>query len=95
MKLNNSTTLTNCIGSALTSNLNMWGNPYKVDVIEKQDCIEFIYKEISTITYTVYPSPPPQERIFKIVFSCKDGKWNKSERIYGKIIPSSKEQYKF
>jgi hypothetical protein len=47
------------------------------------------------MTLTIYPSPPPEERVFKIVYSCVDGKWNKSEKIYGKIIPSQKEYYEF
>ena len=36
-----------------------------------------------------------QPNVFKIVFSCIDGKWNKSDRIYGKIIPPSEESYEF
>ena len=47
------------------------------------------------ITLTIYPSPPPEERIFKIVFSVVDGKWNKSERVYGKIVEAQKEEYTF
>tara|TARA_R110000796_G_scaffold173216_2_gene290151 strand:- start:12 stop:347 length:336 start_codon:yes stop_codon:yes gene_type:complete len=74
---------------------NSWGLPERVDVIEKEDCIEFIYKEISMITLTVYPSPPPAERVFKIVFSCLEGKWNNSDRIYGEIVEKSNEYYIF
>jgi hypothetical protein len=74
---------------------NSWGFPERVDVIEKGDCIEFIYKETSMITLTVYPSPPPAERVFKVVFSCVDGKWNKSDRIYGEIVEQSDEYYNF
>lgn len=78
-----------------TTQSNNWNTPFRVDVIEKSDCIEFVYKEVSMMTYTVYPSTPPEERVFKIVFSCKDGKWHKSDRIYGNIIPSQDEYYEF
>ena len=77
------------------TSMNTWSSPQRVDVIEYAESIEFIYKETSMITLTMYPSPPPEERVFKIVYSCVDGKWNKSERIYGKIIPSQKEYYEF
>ncbi len=72
-----------------------WSFPERVDVIETPDSIELIYKQTSMITYTSWPSPRPSERVFKIVFSCKDGKWHKSEPIYGEIIPASEEKYEF
>ncbi len=75
--------------------INQWSIPERVDVVELSDRIEMIYKETSLITYTSFPAPPPQVRVFKIVFSCVDGKWNKSERIYGEIIPASSEHYSF
>lgn len=84
---------TNDSGIVTTSLL--WSNPIRVDVFEGSDCIEMIYKQTSMCTLTMYPSPPPQERVFKIVYSCVDGKWHKSERIYGKIIPAQEEQYEF
>ena len=80
-------------GSVTTSGF--WSAPIRVDIIEFWDKIEMIYKEVSNFTYTIYPSPPPEERIFKIVFSCKDGKWHKSERIYGKIVPARDESWEF
>ena len=83
----------NSVGS--TTNINLWSNPERVDVIENSDSIEFIYKEISMISYTSFPAPPPQVRIFKIVFSCVNGEWNKSERIYGEIVPAEDERYIF
>lgn len=83
----------NSVGS--TTIINPWSNPERVDVIENSDSIEFIYKETSMISYTSFPSPPPQVRIFKIVFSCVNGKWNKSERIYGEIVPAEDERYVF
>ena len=94
IKEQNSTLLNlNNVGS--TTSINLWSNPERVDVIEKSDSIEFIYKETSMISYTSFPAPPPQVRVFKIVFSCVDGKWNKSERIYGEIVPAENERYVF
>jgi hypothetical protein len=58
-------------------------------------CIELIYEQTSNITYAVWPSPAPEKRIYKVVFSCKDGKWHKSDEIYGKIIPAQEEYYEF
>jgi hypothetical protein len=90
----NSTTLNlNNTGTVITNNL--WSTPERVDVIENSDSIEFVYKETSMTSYTSFPSPPPQVRVFKIVFSCVDGKWNKSDRIYGEIIPARDEYYDF
>ncbi len=76
-----------------TSN-SLWNLPERLEVNEIGDTIEMIYKETSMVTFTVYPSPPPQERIFKIVYSCKDGKWNKSERIYGREV-KERSYYEF
>ena len=89
-----STTLNlNSVGSA--TNPSLWSTPERVDVIEKSDSIEFIYKETSMTSYTSFPPFPSRVRVFKIVFSCVDGKWNKSERIYGEIIPAENERYVF
>jgi hypothetical protein len=74
---------------------NFWTDPIRVEVIENNDSIEFIYKETSLMQLAIYPPRPSEERVFKIVFSCVDGKWNKSERIYGKIIPAGSERYEF
>ena len=81
--------------TSTTTSLNIWNTPQLIETKEVGESIEFLYKEISMITYTVYPSPSPEERIFKIVYSCKDGKWNKSDRIYGTIIPAQEESYEF
>lgn len=34
-------------------------------------------------------------KAIKSVFSCVDGKWNQSDRIYGDIIPAAPESYVF
>lgn len=74
---------------------NMWGTPERIEVNEVGESIEMIYKQTSMITLTTYPSPSPEERVFKIVYSCKNGEWNKSQPIYGKIIPAQHEYYEF
>jgi hypothetical protein len=91
--MNNTTLNLNNLGS--TSNINLWSIPERVDVIENSDSIEFVYKETTMSSYTSLTVLPPQVRVFKIVFSCVDGKWNKSERIYGQIVPAENEQYVF
>jgi hypothetical protein len=81
--------------SGSITNINNWGFPSRIEVREVGETIEMLYKETSMITLTIHPSPPPEERVFKIVYSCVDGKWNKSDRIYGKIVPAQNENYEF
>lgn len=69
----------------------------QLEVKEVGETIEMIYKETlnSNYSHTIYFNSLPEERVFKIVYSCVDGKWNKSERIYGEIIPAQEEYYDF
>jgi hypothetical protein len=69
-----------------TTSINQWSEPTLVETNMLEDSIEIIYEEVSNMVLSIYPSRPPEKRHFKIVFSCVDGKWNKSERIYGKKI---------
>lgn len=62
---------------------------------EVGESIEMTYIETSNNVLAVYPAPPPARRVFKIVYSCKGGKWHKSEPVYGTINPSVKESYTF
>lgn len=62
----------------------MWSEPTRLQVNELNDSIEMIYEETSLMNLAIHPLL--QKRYFKIVFSCVDGKWNKSERIYGKKV---------
>lgn len=79
-----------------TSNIDIWSMPERVEVNEVGESIEMIYKQTSVITYTTfYPPLPPSTRVFKIVYNCIDGKWNKSEPIFGKIVPEQSEYYIF
>ena len=81
--------------SSGTTTISTWSDAERVQVIEFADKIEFIYKETSLMQLGVYPPRSPQQRVFKIIFSCVEGNWNKSERIYGNIIPSTSESYSF
>jgi len=81
--------------SGTTSNFNMWNNPIFKEVNEVGESIEMIYTQTSTCSITCGMSPYPDERAVKIVFSCIDGKWNKSEPVYGKIIAPQDEYYDF
>lgn len=76
-------------------NWNIWSEPKRVAVNEVGDSIEMLYKQTSLVAYTVFPPTPPEERVFKTVYSCVDGKWHKSEPIFGKIIPPQSEYYEF
>jgi hypothetical protein len=73
----------------------MYNLPIFIEANEVGESIEFIYKESSAVAYTTFPPQYPPDRVFKVVFSCKDGKWHKSERIYGEVIPASEETYEF
>lgn len=88
----------NSSGHTTTAMLNQWGTPERIEVREVGESIEMVYIEKSLITPTTLSlglNHSPSERVFKIVYSCVDGKWNKSERIYGKIIPAQNEYYEF
>lgn len=78
-----------------TSSFDQWGFPDRVNVEEFEDRIEMTFVETSCISLTVYPPRPPERRVFKITFSCVDGKWNKSGKIYGEIVPAEQESYDF
>lgn len=82
------------MNAGITSD-NNWSKPIIISIEEVDETIEFIYKQTSNICFTTFPSTSPEPRISKVIFSCKDGKWNKSEPIYGKIIPAKDETYDF
>ncbi len=97
--INENSNMTNSLSSyeSTTGTLifDPWSDPIRIQVNEYPDRIECIYKETSMITYTINPSAPPDVRVFKIIYSCVDGKFHKSERIYGEIVPKTKEYYNF
>jgi hypothetical protein len=81
--------------SSSTSSAMNWGYPEQLEVNEVGETIEMIYKQTSNVYRTGGLPPYNDTRIFKIVYSCVDGKWNKSEPIYGKIVPAQEEYYDF
>jgi len=70
-------------------------DPEIIEILELMDSVEIIYKETSNVMYAIYPPPPPEQRVYKIVYSCVDGKWNKSEPIPGEIVRATEETYDF
>ena len=81
-------------GTEVSSTFNPFNEPFRIKVNEYSDRIEMIYKERSKYFYSHMQSGP-EDRVFKIIFSCINGVWNKSERIYGTIIRASSETYEF
>lgn len=81
-------------GFASTTDLafHLYAKPTLIRTDIFEDRIELIYREPSLISSGFNPSP---DRVFKQVYSCVDGKWNVSHRIYGQIIPATEEDYDF
>ena len=63
--------------------------PELVLTIINDDCIECVFKQNN------HKWPNEGDSVFKVIFSCKEGKWHKSEPIFGLIIPASKEEFYF
>lgn len=83
-------------GTATTfTTLGLWNPMVFKEVNEVGETIEMIYTQTSQYSRTGGLPPYHDERAVKIVYSCKDGKWHKSEPIYGKIIPAQDEYYEF
>jgi len=80
-------TITNHNNSFFRSGINL------VQTIEKEDSIELIYTEDNPLSLW----PESSRKVFKIIYSCVDGKFTKSERIYGKLNPPTytDETYEF
>lgn len=96
LQISGNLTTLNLGGTSTTFKIDpQYSSPELIRFDEFEDRLEFIYKEKLNIIYTVYPPKEPEERVFKIVYSCVEGKWNKSNKIYGKIIPATKENYEF
>lgn len=79
-----------------TAQLCNWSAPKRVKVDIFIDRIEVLYTQYPLLTYgTPYFENENKSRVFKITYSCVDGKWNKSDPIYGEIIPATQESYQF
>lgn len=74
---------------------NEWDLPDLVLTSVFPDKIELIYTQNSLVTYTHFDTNYDSRAVFKVVYSCVDGKWHESERIYGTIVPSTQESYNF
>jgi hypothetical protein len=88
---NGITTTTDITG--FTSDMNIWSTNERVEVNVVGETIEMIYKQ--TLHFNNWPASLTEKKVYKIVYSCIDGKWNKSEPIYGKIIPAQEEYFEF
>jgi hypothetical protein len=73
----------------------MWSPMIFKEANEVGETIEMIYTQTSQYYRTGGTWPYNDERVIKIVYSCIDGKWNKSDPIYGNIIPARGEYFKF
>jgi len=80
-------------GAVSSSDINQWDNPDLIETIVVGDTIELVYSQIRLIQ--CWPETTPNKRVFKVIYSCKDGKWHKSDPIYGEIVPASEESYEF
>ena len=65
------------------------------EAYEVGETIEMIYIEKTSVYRTTHGELYNDEIPVKFIFSCIDGKWNKSEPIYGKIIPAQEEIFEF
>jgi hypothetical protein len=89
MKTISATTSPN--GTDTTFNDYLWNDPILVDTIVKDDSVELVYRQMAKLQgYPFYE----QDRVYKIICSCKDGQWHE-ERVEGVIVPKSDEHYIF
>jgi hypothetical protein len=73
--------------------LSEWSEPKMVDVIDTGSSIEMTFVQNRNID--LWGGWSQEKRVFKIVYSCVNGMWNKSKPVYGKIIPAQEEYYDF
>lgn len=70
-----------------------WSDPSLVKTIVNEDSIELVYKQYSMVSTGFHGDFP--SRVYKVICSCKDGKWHKSDPIEGEIISAVEEGYQF
>lgn len=63
-----------------------------IETIVLSESIELIYKRTSHLWNN---NGFNESKVYKVIYSCVDGKWNKSEPIFGEIIPATNETYLF
>ena len=86
---------TSTIINGTTAHGGLWNPMVFKEANEVGETIEMIYTQTSQFSRTGGLPPYHDERAVKIIYSCVDGKWNKSEPIYGKIIPAQDEYFEF
>ena len=88
-------------GTTTDTNITNYYSQYPVrlrifkEAYEVGETIEMIYIEKTSVFRTTDGELYNDEIPVKFIFSCVDGKWNKSEPIYGKIIPAQEETFEF
>jgi hypothetical protein len=76
--------------STAGSFIDLWSLPEQLEMVEYPDRLEIIYKEkqLSYYSHSITGvQQSGQERVFKIVYSCVNGQFHKSEKIYVTIVP--------
>ncbi len=74
------------------------GEAYLIDHYEDGDSLVMVYRQDPNCTYagsvgvSTYSYDPV---IYKIVYSVKDGKWHRSDAIYGTFVHAVEEGYEF
>ena len=82
--------------TAASTDFEPWGHPYLIDTTVNQKSIELVYRQDAQFTYTTLGyKPEPDIKIFKIIYSCKKGKWHKSKPITGSHVSAQDETYEF
>jgi hypothetical protein len=61
-----------------------WYPAKQINFFDLGNSLEIMYEQ--KCVKTPLNDIKPLERVFKIIYSCVDGKWNKSERIYASMI---------
>lgn len=74
-----------------------WCIPVLLETIITEKGVEQIFRQDSTITYTVFygTGSSPSPRIYKNVYRIVKGKLKLTETIEGKYIPQKEESYEF
>lgn len=86
------TSLSSGISSCTTFGGPMWSSPVLVETNVLSDSIELVYVRHSMASINWGESA---RQVYKIIYSCQEGKWHVSEPIIGEIIPAQKEEYEF
>jgi hypothetical protein len=95
MQTTNGINLLGVTSTGTFTSAGMWNPMILKETNEVGESIEMIYTQTSMYSRTGGLPLYHDKRAVKIIYSCVDGKWNKSEPIYGKIIPAQDEYFEF